>query len=349
MSLILSLLLSVAPMAHAVEVSVAEVGHAYNPSWSPNGDYLAFELNEREGEITVYVVKVQNGVPLGQPRRLDVAGGREGAFGSSSSIAVGPVWHPQGMLLFEGSNAGGTNRIFFWQPGGQKASELFPSSQIGGDLSWPTVSPDGARIAFVSDATGNGDLYFWNQSNGKIEQRVSTTASEMAPRFSGDGSQIAYSRKSRGGQDLFVLTGDKSTARQGGNGDQTRPIWNGGEVVYFTNERGTDQWDIAVSHGPNQRTVLAKDVRLAHRAAPALSPDGRWVAYGVMDPVKANQIMLSRLDGSKTVGVDTGMVAVSEPNLTSVNGRVYLAFTGIPADESEWRQVHIIDVTSSLD
>ena len=58
--------------------------------------------------------------------------------------------------------------------------------------------------------------------------------------------------------------------------------------------------------------------------------------------------MFTKLDGSKTVGFDTGMVAVGEPSLTSHGGRTYLAFTGIPFDEAEWRQVHILDVTEKL-
>jgi Tol biopolymer transport system component len=334
--------------ASAVEVSVAETGHAYNPTWSPNGDYLAFELNEYEGAVSLYVVKIQNGNPMGMPVRLDVAGSGSGGFGGGSSIAVGPVWHPEGMLLFEGSNAGGTNRLYFWSPGGQKSSELFPTSQIGGDLSWPAVAPDGQKIAFVSDATGNGDIYVWSRSNGQVQQMVTSNASEMAPRYSSDASQIVYSRKNRGGQDLFTLVGTKSSARQGGNGDQTRPIWNGSSVVYFSNERGTDKWDVAVSSGVGQKAVLAKDVRLPHRATPALSSDGKWVAYGVVDPDKSHKVMCTRLDGSKTVGIDTGMVAVGEPSLVDMGGRTYLAFTGIPYDQAEWRQIHIVDVTDKL-
>jgi Tol biopolymer transport system component len=347
MSLVASILLALISPASAVEVSVAETGHAYNPTWSPDGGHLAFELNEYEGEVSLYVAKIQSGNPLGMPSRLDVSGGG-GGFGGGGSIAVGPVWHPEGMLLFEGSNAGGTNRLYFWSPGGQKSSELFPTSQIGGDLSWPTVAPDGQRIAFVSDSTGSGDIYVWNRKDGKTVQLVSTPTSEMAPQYSSDGTTLIYTRKNRGGQDLFTLRGSQSTPRQGGSGDQTRPTWSGSSVVYFTNDRGTDKWDLAVSTEVGQKAVLARDVRLPHRARPALTPDGQWVAYGVMEPGKASKMMFSRLDGSKTVGVDTGMVAVGEPSLVTSGGRTYLAFTGIPFDEAEWRQVHVLDVTDNL-
>ena len=59
-------------------------------------------------------------------------------------------------------------------------------------------------------------------------------------------------------------------------------------------------WDVAVSGSAGQSKTLAKDVRLPFRAPPALSPDGKWVAYGLESPDKANSIWLTKVDGSKT-------------------------------------------------
>ena len=38
--------------ALAAEVSVVEKGHASNPAWSANGDYLAFEVNDYGGNVS---------------------------------------------------------------------------------------------------------------------------------------------------------------------------------------------------------------------------------------------------------------------------------------------------------
>ena len=81
MSLIVSLLIGFISPAMAVEVSVSEVGHVYNPVWSPDGSYLAFELNEQAGSLSLYVVQVQNGSLRGMPSRVDVAGSGGGGFG----------------------------------------------------------------------------------------------------------------------------------------------------------------------------------------------------------------------------------------------------------------------------
>ncbi|MDP6934459.1 MAG: hypothetical protein QGG40_16155, partial [Myxococcota bacterium] len=255
--------------AQADQIQVTGTGHAYNPAWSPDGQYLAFEMNRFEGNVDLFVVKLEGGNPIGMPKKVSIPGASS-AFASGGGLAVAPNWH-RNMLIFEGSNAGGTNRLYYWVPGGQSAAELLNISQVKGDLSWPTISPDGKVVAFVSDASGNGDLYLWERSSGTVSRALSSSFSEMAPRYSTDGQRMAYSRKNQGGEDIFIFSAGKTTPLVGGNGDQTRPAWSGERVVFFTNERGEDHWDIAVSSGPGNKKVLAKDVRLPLRSTPSLS------------------------------------------------------------------------------
>jgi hypothetical protein len=77
---------------------------------------------------------------------------------------------------------------------------------------------------------------------------------------------LAYSRQNQGGEDMFTWAGENPVPRVGGNGDQSRPSWAGMSLVFFTNERGDDKWDIAVSEAAGQKRTLAKDVRLPLRA-----------------------------------------------------------------------------------
>ena len=73
-----------------------------------------------------------------------------------------------------------------------------------------------------------------------------------------------------------------------------------GSIVFFDGSRGEDHWDVVSASG-GTKVVIAKDVRLPLRARPAVSPDGRWVAYAFSDPTKSDKIMMSKVDGSKTV------------------------------------------------
>lgn len=343
----LMMLALVAGAAHAAEVSVADRGHAYNPQFSPDGSQVAFEINNMSGKIDLYVAKLQNGNPLGTPAKVALPGASS-SFGGGGSVASAPNWHPDGALIFEGSNAGGTMRLYFWQPGGAAAAEMLSAGQAGGDLSWPAISSDGQSVAFVSDQTGAGDVYIWNRATNAVNKTVASPFSEMSPRFDEDGGQFAYSRKNNGTEDLFTHAGTKSTPRIGGNGDQSRPVWSGGTIVYFTNERGDDHWDIGTSSGPGNKQVIAKDVRLPMRATPALSPDGRYVAWGSNINEKAGSIYVTPVSGGSTVKIDTGLVATGEPAIASAGGRTYLAFTALPKAGADWRTLHVIDITGKL-
>lgn len=342
-----SVLLFAALPAFAAEVSVTEKGHASNPAWSPDGAQLAFEVNDYSGNIALYVSKVGNGNPMGTPSRADLPGAKS-SFGGSGSLAANPSWHPEGALMFEGASAGGSMRLYFWQPGAGMPGELLGSSLIAGDLTWPCVSPDGSKLAFVSDSTGKGDIYIWDRASNTVARSMTSEFTEAAPRYHASGSTLAYSRKNQGGEDIFTVTDGASTPRVGGNGDQTRPIFSGENIVFFTSERGDGHWDIAVSAGAGNKKIIAKDVRLPVRAAPALTPDGQWVAYGTDNAEKGNIIYFTRIDGSATVQVDTGYVAAGEPAITSVGGRMFMAFTALPDAGADWRKLHIVDISGKL-
>jgi Tol biopolymer transport system component len=337
--------------ASAGKVSVADDGHAYNPTWSPDGGLLAFELNRYGDAVDLFSVRVNNGVPA-VPNKINIKSGGS-SFSSGSSVLANPVWHPEGQLFFEGGVNGATNRLFYWSPksASKPAQELLSQADAGGDLSWPTLSPNGQVVAFVSDQTGNGDIYLWDTRKNKVERAFTSAFSEGSPAYSPDGLTLAFSRKNRGTEDLFTWSGGASTKPlKGGDGDQSRPAFAGDLVVYFTSERGEGHWDIAVVNvdGSN-RKILARDVRLPIRSKPALSPDKRSVLYASSQPEKGHLIFATSLDGSKTTEIDSGgLVACGEPAAVTVRGTTFLAYTALPSEGSDWRHLEIQDVTGKL-
>ncbi|MFT4979781.1 MAG: Tol biopolymer transport system component, partial [Myxococcota bacterium] len=204
LGLCLSLVLTLTAPANAAEISVAERGHASNPTWSAGGDWLAFEVNDYNGSVSLYVIKVSGGNPVGTPSKASIPG-QSSSLASGGSMAANTVWHPEGMAIFEGSSAGGSSRLYFLSPGGSAPSQLLTSGQIGGDLTWPDISGDGMKVAFVSDSTGDGDIYIWDRNSNAVTAAIQSPYSEMAPTFSSNGT-LAYSRKNQGGQDIFLWT-----------------------------------------------------------------------------------------------------------------------------------------------
>jgi Tol biopolymer transport system component len=343
-----ALWLGVAVPAGAGEVRFDGEGHAYHPIWSVDGKYLAFEVNRYAGNIDLYIAQVAGEVPK-DGVRVSLPGGSN-PFGGSGQVVVNPAWHKDGYAVFEGSNQGGQFRIYYRSATGGSAAELIPTTELPGDLTFPAVSGDGRAMIFVSDQTGAGDIRLRDTQTGKLSQLTKSPVAEMFPMFSGDASKVLFTRKHDGGEDVYEIVPSTGveTPIAGGSADQTRPAYAAdGRVVFFDGARGQDKWDV-VTALKGQKTTLARDVRLPLRARPALTPDGRWVAYAFSDPTQNNKIVISRVDGSKTVEIPTTFTACGEPALTSQGGRILLAFTALPNSGADWRFLYIMDVTSQL-
>jgi Tol biopolymer transport system component len=278
--------------------------------------------------------------------------GSSSSFSSGGAYAANPNWHPKGPLLFEAANPGGDTRLYYLQPGGSSPSEYLSLASAPGNLTWPTIAPDGARIAYVSGSTGQGDVYLFDASTGKVANLFASPLPENAPRFSPNGQVVIFSRN-MGNEDLFTATigGQGAAALTGGPGDQSRPRFVGADqVAFFTNERGDDLWDIAVAPAiPGKtRTIVARDIRLPLRSQPQLTPDGKWVVYASAAPAQDGYVFFTRIDGTETKKVNTGLVAVGDAAVTTNGGRTWLAFTALPGTDSDWRQLHVIDITGQI-
>lgn len=135
----------------------------------------------------------------------------------------------------------------------------------------------------------------------------------------------------------------------GGAGDYTRPAFTSdGRVVYIGSEGGGG-WDPLLT-GPDQADarVLARGVRVPLRSRPALSADGRWVAFAYDDPSRADSVWLAELDGEARVEISTDFVGCGEPALVQQGGRTLLAFTALPSSKADWRFLYVQDITARL-
>src|SRR6185369_14511670 len=79
------------------------------------------------------------------------------------------------------------------------------TNSSGAHDKWPRWSPDGSRIAFISDKSGEEEVWVVAQDGSKPAEQISTGGHAMryAPEWSADGSRIAFGDKDG---KIFVLT-----------------------------------------------------------------------------------------------------------------------------------------------
>jgi Tol biopolymer transport system component/imidazolonepropionase-like amidohydrolase len=153
---------------------------------------------------------------------------------------------------------------------------------------WMTtdVSPDGKTIIFDL----MGDIYTMPLTGGKAKRLTHGQAYDVTPRFSPDGTQIAFTSDRAGGDNLWVMDLDGSNARQVTkeafrlvNG----PAWTpDGQYLlgrkHFSSERSLgagEVWMYHISGGEGIQITKRKNDQQDQGNEIAVSPDGRYIYF----------------------------------------------------------------------
>lgn len=149
------------------------------------------------------------------------------------------------------------------------------------------VSPDGQTIAF--DLLG--DIYTLPIDGGEARSINSGVSWSMQPRFSPDGSEIAYTSDAGGGDNIWIAEADGSNPRQLTKEDfrlLNNPYWSpDGTYIaarkHFTTTRSLGTGEIWIYHrnGGGGVPVVEKpdDKHQKELGEPAFSPDGRYIYF----------------------------------------------------------------------
>ncbi len=92
---------------------------------------------------------------------------------------------------------------------GQRNLTRSPADVYYSSAAW---SPDGRKMAFVSDRDGNGEIYVMN-ADGSAQRRLTRNpASDVEPVWSPDGRKIAFVRVNdlTFGSEIYVMNADGS-------------------------------------------------------------------------------------------------------------------------------------------
>jgi Tol biopolymer transport system component len=149
------------------------------------------------------------------------------------------------------------------------------------------VSPDGRRIAF----TLLGDIYTMAIEGGATTRIAEGLAWEVHPRFSPDGTRIAFTSDRGGGDNIWLMNADGSGKSQVTKEDfrlLNQPSWSpdGRFIVakkHFTTGRSLGTGEIWLYHVSGGGGVLlvkrASEKVQKELGEPVFSPDGKGIYY----------------------------------------------------------------------
>jgi eukaryotic-like serine/threonine-protein kinase len=192
---------------------------------------------------------------------------------------INPDISPDGRQVVYAAGDAGRRDLFLLRASGGRPLNLTAGSTT--DNVQAAFSPDGERITFRSERDGGG--LFVMGTTGESVRRV--TSSGFDPRWSPDGTRLAYSTEAVDDPysrvvraELWVANVASGATTRLWTGDAVQPSWSphGSRIAFWANSSGQrDIWTIAESGG----TPVAVTSDAATDWAPEWSPDGRSLYF----------------------------------------------------------------------
>jgi TolB protein len=110
---------------------------------------------------------------------------------------------------------------------------------------YPVWSPDGTRIAFSSDISGNWDIWAMNNDGSALTQLTSDPKNQFAPTYSPDGKWLAYTSNVGGNYDIWIMrnNGSDPTRLTMDKSEDVSPCRGSDGNIYFSSNKARN-WDI---------------------------------------------------------------------------------------------------------
>jgi WD40 repeat protein len=224
-------------------------------AWSPDGELIAF-ISKSHGKDALFIYKASSGkkkqkIELGLSGMRNPAWSHDGEKIVFEGFAGGytdlhmynlktgewsklmsdkyddtnPTWSPDGKYLAfssdRPSNGGnddvkfayGNYNIFLLD---MESKLLTPITDNPYGNTQPAYSPDGKRIAFVSNRNGIDNIYIYEFDSGDIFPISNVVSGLFSPSWSPDGDKIAVSAFNKYGFDILILKDLKNVAPESG-------------------------------------------------------------------------------------------------------------------------------------
>jgi eukaryotic-like serine/threonine-protein kinase len=231
------------------------------------GQILAAPFDSKKMEVTGPVVPLVQGV------------------GVTASEDVMYTLSENGTLLYWSATSNSVGNEMIWVSRSGEVTTVDPDftfSPSGAPRSM-RLSPDGTRVAFQDNSEGGGDIWVKELDRGPVSRLTFDGGADWAPAWSADGQSVLFLSNRQGpGRDVWSQRAD-------GTGEPVMVLDTEGVPITLTTTLD-GAWLIFRTSADPSTDIFAQrpgDETATSVAAspdveeygPALSPDGRWIAY----------------------------------------------------------------------
>jgi Tol biopolymer transport system component len=298
------------------------------PTWSPDGKMIAYMvLNHDTNDQTVFGAQVADGTirPLTSRRWFRISalawlsdGGGLLMLATPQQQNVRQVWHlsyPEGaahrltndlndydgMSLTADSNTlavvkSETQANVWIAPTGDASRARPVTSGSGKNDGEVAFAPDGTKIIYKSNASGDADIWIVNADGGSLKQLTANARVNGYPSVSPDGRHIVFMSDRNSIPHIWRMNIDGSDQQQltQGSGEQSPQFSPDGRWVVYRNAYGkATVWKVPADGG--------EPVQLSYKYStyPTVSPDSKLVAYFYRDENTPWRIAVAPLEGGE--------------------------------------------------
>ncbi len=165
----------------------------------------------------------------------------------------------------------------------------------------PAWSPDGTKIAFVTDRDANNEIYVMNADGTNVRRLTTNAAADEQPAWSPDGGKIAFVSNRSGTTDIWVMdsTGANPVSLTNDAAVDVLPAWSpppdSNRIAFQSNRAGDFAIFVMSTDGSGVRQLTDGGVP---DGSPSWSPDGTRIAFE-----SDGEVWVLVLDGSRPVQV----------------------------------------------